>query len=53
MIIMYTGKPGGGKTYKAVDDILKLETQKKYVIIHNIDGLKKGKFKNPDEIISN
>lgn len=38
MIIIMTGKPGTGKTYRAVFDAY--QNRKKYFIIHNISGLK-------------
>ena len=38
MIVLYSGIPGSGKSYKMVHD---LEAEKKkYFVIHNIDGLK-------------
>lgn len=42
MIDIFTGKPGSGKTYRAVYDAYKL--RKSYFIIHNIDGLKDEAF---------
>jgi zona occludens toxin (predicted ATPase) len=40
MIVLYSGIPGSGKSYKMVHD---LEAEKKkYFVIHNIDGLKEG-----------
>jgi hypothetical protein len=50
MIEIYTGKPGRGKTYRAVYEIAKESTQKKYFVIHNIAGLKKEVFKDPEQV---
>jgi len=51
MFLIFSGKPGGGKTYRAVNEILKPENQDKFVILHNIDGLKPEKFNCPDLVI--
>jgi len=40
MIVLYSGIPGSGKSYKMVHDLE--EEKKKYFVIHNIDGLKEG-----------
>lgn len=37
-IIIYTGKPGSGKTYRVVKELL--EETGRYYVFHNIDGLK-------------
>lgn len=37
-IILYTGKPGAGKTYRVVKELL--EDEGRYYVFHNIDGLK-------------
>lgn len=37
-IIVYTGKPGAGKTYRVVKELL--EEEGRYFVFHNIDGLK-------------
>lgn len=37
-IIIYTGKPGAGKTYRVVKELL--EETGRYYVFHNIDGLK-------------
>lgn len=37
-IILYTGKPGAGKTYRVVKELL--EEEGRYYVFHNIDGLK-------------
>lgn len=39
VIVLYTGRPGAGKTYRVVYNLLNLEPGK-YFIFHNIDGLK-------------
>jgi len=39
MIILYSGIPGSGKSYKMVKDLI--EEKGKRFIVHNIDGLKK------------
>lgn len=46
MFIIYTGKPGSGKSYKAVSDIFK-KWNKEYFILHSIDGVKKEYFNEP------
>ena len=51
MHIIYTGNTGSGKTYRCVSDILSKKIQEQYFIIHNIDGLKKDRFQNPDHVI--
>ncbi len=43
MIILYSGIPGSGKTYKMVHDLLQVTD--KYYIVHNIDGLQDGIIK--------
>lgn len=40
MIVLYSGIPGSGKSYKMVYDLA--AEKKKYFVIHNIDGLKDG-----------
>lgn len=40
MIVLYSGIPGSGKSYKMVHDLE--EEKKKHFVIHNIDGLKEG-----------
>lgn len=47
MIEVITGKPGSGKTYVAVHRMLELPIGK-YVIYHNIEGLKPEKFPEPN-----
>ena len=37
-IVVYTGKPGSGKTYRVVKELL--EDSGRYYVFHNIDGLK-------------
>lgn len=37
-IVVYTGKPGSGKTYRVVSELLADEGR--YYVFHNIDGLK-------------
>lgn len=37
-IAVYTGKPGSGKTYRVVKELL--EDEGRYYVFHNIDGLK-------------
>lgn len=37
-IVLYTGKPGAGKTYRVVKELL--EDEGRYYVFHNIDGLK-------------
>lgn len=44
MIILYSGIPGSGKTYKMVSDLY--DCQKNFYVVHNIDGLKEGFLKN-------
>ena len=39
-IVLYTGIPGSGKTYRVVSELAKPEIQNKYMIFHNIEGLK-------------
>lgn len=46
-IVLYTGKPGAGKTYRVVKELM--EDEGRYYVFHNIDGLKeslieKGRF---------
>lgn len=44
-ITLFTGLPGSGKTYKVVHELAKKQTQEKYMIFHNVDGLKlEGEF---------
>jgi len=50
MFVCYHGQTGSGKTYKAVKDIDDL--CKKYIIFHNIDGLKPEYFDFPDRFIN-
>jgi len=38
MIILYSGIPGSGKSYKMVKDLI--DERNKYYVVHNIDGLK-------------
>jgi len=40
MIILFTGRPGSGKTYRAVEALLSDKHTGKYFIFHNIDSLK-------------
>lgn len=47
MIEVITGKPGSGKTYLAVLRLMELE-KGKYVVFHNIDGLKHEKMPEPE-----
>lgn len=42
MIILYSGIPGSGKSYKMVHDLLDLKDE--YYVVHNIDGMKKDTF---------
>lgn len=49
-IIILSGKPRSGKTYKAVHDLLMKETQRKFFIFHNINGLKPVAFDNPEHV---
>ena len=50
MIVLYTGKPGSGKSYKCVNDIMSPEINGKRYVFHNIDGLRRDKFRNPEMI---
>ena len=50
MIILYTGKPGSGKSYKLVHDMLLKENQARYYMYHNIDGLDESVFDNPEMV---
>ncbi|MCE5334919.1 MAG: zonular occludens toxin domain-containing protein [Desulfobacteraceae bacterium] len=47
MIVLYTGNPRSGKSYRMVYEMLQPGVQDKYFIIHDIDGLKHEKFHNP------
>jgi len=50
MIMLYSGKPGSGKSYRCVSDLLEKGLSEKYYIFHNIDGLKSQKFECPDHV---
>lgn len=43
-VILYTGKPGSGKSYRCVQELLSKEINEKYFIFHNIDGLVESRF---------
>lgn len=49
-ILVYTGKPRSGKTYLCVHEILRPDIQAKYVILHNIRGLRDDLFDIPEHI---
>lgn len=51
MFYIVTGKPGAGKSYRITADIF-YELNKKYVIFHNLDGLKPDLFPFPDRLKS-
>ena len=44
MIILYSGIPGSGKTYKMVSDLN--DCQKDFYVVHNIDGLQEDFLKS-------
>jgi len=50
MIILRTGTPGAGKSYHAVLSIKK-DLKKGYIVVTNIEGIKKELFPNPENII--
>lgn len=41
-VILYTGIPGSGKTYRVMVELSKPAVTDKYMIFHNIDGLRLG-----------
>ncbi|MCE5335601.1 MAG: hypothetical protein LLG06_13540 [Desulfobacteraceae bacterium] len=47
-IILHTGVPGAGKSYYMVYELLLGDVQKKYFVLHNIDGLKPEYFDSKD-----
>ena len=46
MIVLFSGKPGTGKTYRCVRDLYKIQDH--FFIIHNIAGLKNELFEVPE-----
>jgi zona occludens toxin (predicted ATPase) len=44
-MLIFTGKPRTGKSYRVVNDLLMDDVQDKYVIYHNIKGLRIDAFK--------
>jgi len=50
MIVLRTGTPGAGKSYHAIKSIQK-DIEKGYIIITNIEGIKKELFSNPENLI--
>lgn len=51
MFYIFSGKPGAGKSYRLICDIYS-DLNKKYVIFHNLDGVKPELFPFPDRLKS-
>lgn len=47
MITWLTGRPGSGKSYRAVYQLLRLEVQDKFFIVHEVEGLNADFFNVP------
>jgi zona occludens toxin (predicted ATPase) len=50
MIVLRTGTPGAGKSYHAVLSIKK-DLKKGYIVVTNIEGIRKELFPNPENLI--